>query len=741
MSGYGSALFPQHQKLLVASAIDPEVAAERGYVSVDQKTRLARLGFSPAQQRVPGLLVPIHGTAGGVVAHQYRPDDPRTTKAGKVVKYETPSGSRLVLDVPPRVRPLLGDPAVDLWVTEGARKADAAASAGLACLSLSGVWAWRGTNGDGGKTALADWHDVALNGRVVHVCFDSDVMTKDGVRAALAAFKDYLGHRDAKVRLVYLPADDDKVGLDDYLAAGGTVDDLLAASTYELREPEPQRDEEAEAVVEELAGLEGPPADEPGWALLDAVATFLERYVVFPTPLARDAVALWALHTHAFDACEVTPYLHIGAPEKRCGKSRLKDVLRVLVARPWSVVTPTEAVVFRKLSAEHPTLLLDEVDAIFAKDSPHEGLRAILNAGYEVGNPVPRCVGQGHNLVDFDVFSPKALVGIGELPTTVSDRCIAIRMKRRARGERVGSFRRKTAATLGRPLNARLASWADRHVESLTEAEPSLPAVLDDRAADCWEPLVAIADAAGGNWPSRARAAAVALSADGRLDEETVSVRLLADVREVWPEGEHVASTLLAERLVALEEGPWAEWYGHPLSTNKLARLLAPYDIRPKQIRVGESKIRGYEKDAFLDAWERYLTPSQEAETASDPPATRFQPVQPVHRRSEVVLQPVQPPGVEDPKTCPDQPCTGVPVEKGDRGGTDEVPDDEGKSAAGLARLLDAFPGSTVVDLPEDLVDLPLDEVGACRVCAGATVTADDEGVICSTCHAERWAS
>ncbi len=180
MSRYGSALFEHHQALLDASAIDPTVAAERGYVSVDTKARLAKLGFSPAQQRPPGLLVPIHGTAGGVVAHQFRPDDPRQTKAGKVVKYETPSGSSLVLDVPPRVRPALADPTVDLWVTEGARKADAAVSAGLACISLAGVWSWRGTNGSGGKTALADWHDIALNDRQVYVCFDNDIMVRTG---------------------------------------------------------------------------------------------------------------------------------------------------------------------------------------------------------------------------------------------------------------------------------------------------------------------------------------------------------------------------------------------------------------------------------------------------------------------------------------------------------------------------------------------------------------------------------
>ncbi len=481
--------------------------------------------------------------------------------------------------------------------------------------------------------------------------------------------------------------------------------------------------DDAELILGHLAGLIGPSADEPGWAVLDATAGFLERFVAFPSPVARDTCALWALHTHAFDACEVTAYLHITAPEKRCGKSRLKDVLRVLVARPWAVVTPTEAIVFRKLSAERPTLLLDEVDAIFGKDSPFEGLRAILNAGYEQGNPVPRCVGQGHALVDFDVFSPKCLVGIGELPTTVADRSIAIRMKRRAPGERVEPFRRRTAAALGRPLHARLAAWAERNVEELTGAYPTLPGVLDDRAADCWEPLVAIADAAGGDWPRRAREAAVTLSAEGRQEEETVSVRLLADVRDVWGDDDHLASSVLVERLVALEEGPWAEWYGKPLSTNKLARLLHPYGIRPRQIRVGEDKIRGYPRSVFLDAWERYLSPSREGGTLPSPPISEKQPVQPVHRRSGAVFKPVHPTPLQEPKTPSDQGCTGVPVADGTWGGTEA---DEA-----LTLVLEVFPGS-------EPVDLPLDVVEACRECRATTVRADAEGAICRSCYERR---
>lgn len=237
VTGYGPALFPRHAELLRASAISPEVARERGYVSVDSKSQLAP--FKDWQRRnIPGLLIPIHDTTGAIATWQYRPDKPRVTKAKKprTVKYETPADSRLVLDVPPRIREQLDDPKVALWITEGARKADAAVSAGLCCVALAGVDAWQGTNDKGGKTALADWKDVALNGRRVYLAFDSDAASKPDVAGALERLGLWLATRKADVRYCYLPdvLTDAKTGLDDYLAAGRSIDDLIETSTPKL---------------------------------------------------------------------------------------------------------------------------------------------------------------------------------------------------------------------------------------------------------------------------------------------------------------------------------------------------------------------------------------------------------------------------------------------------------------------------------------------------------------------------
>ncbi|MFI5364361.1 MAG: DUF927 domain-containing protein [Candidatus Binatia bacterium] len=234
-------LAPQHAVLLRESAIRPEVAAARGYRSVTTRAELRRLGFSDAQARVPALLVPVWTVHGEIGLYQIRPDHPRIIKSrsgkAKPLKYETPKGARMMLDVPPSARPALGNLSVPLFITEGARKADAAVSAGLCCLALLGVWNWRGSNEHGGKVALPDWELIALNGRAVYVVFDSDVVEKRAVQAALVRLKAFLESRGATVRVIYLPTGPGgvKVGLDDYLAAGRTVEELLALATDEKR--------------------------------------------------------------------------------------------------------------------------------------------------------------------------------------------------------------------------------------------------------------------------------------------------------------------------------------------------------------------------------------------------------------------------------------------------------------------------------------------------------------------------
>lgn len=230
-------LSKQHEKeLLTGSAISAAVVEQRGYRTVTDKDDLEELGFSSVQRVVPGLLVPMYAPSGQVAVHQFKPDKPRVSRdSGKPVKYETPRGSRVRMDVPPAAAAALPDPTVPLWITEGVKKADAAVSAGLCCIAFTGVDAWRRSDEAGVSGPLPDWDRVNLTGRTVYVAFDSDAMTKDSVEGARIALTVFLVGRGAQVWWVYLPQEKNaidntqkKTGLDDYLADGNDVEDLLA---------------------------------------------------------------------------------------------------------------------------------------------------------------------------------------------------------------------------------------------------------------------------------------------------------------------------------------------------------------------------------------------------------------------------------------------------------------------------------------------------------------------------------
>lgn len=218
-TGAGAILATRHLSMLRdGSGLSTVVIAARGYRTVTDAAELARLGFTPAQRRVPGLLLPGHAPDGSNGLYAYGPDAPRESQSGKPRKYEFPAGSAMRLDCPPDCRPALSDPAAPLWITEGQKKADALASRGLCAVALLGVWNFKGRNEHGGVTWLADWDYVALKGRDVRIVFDSDVMFKPGVRQALERLREHLRRKGAHVSAVYLPGGrDHKVGVDDFL--------------------------------------------------------------------------------------------------------------------------------------------------------------------------------------------------------------------------------------------------------------------------------------------------------------------------------------------------------------------------------------------------------------------------------------------------------------------------------------------------------------------------------------------
>jgi hypothetical protein len=228
----------------------------RGYWTATTKAELRALGFGTTQLHVPALVLPVFNVAGEIALYQARPDHPRI-KDGKPVKYETVSGSRIVLDCHPIARSQLGNPRVPLFITEGIKKGDALVSHGCSALALLGVWNWRGSNEHGGKMALPDWESIALNGRTVYVVFDSDVMVKRQVHAALIRLKGFLQARGAQILLIYLPSGPHgcKVGIDDYLAAGHKVEEALQLARPELPEFADEEPDSSKPYEETAEGL------------------------------------------------------------------------------------------------------------------------------------------------------------------------------------------------------------------------------------------------------------------------------------------------------------------------------------------------------------------------------------------------------------------------------------------------------------------------------------------------------
>lgn len=354
------------------------------------------------------------------------------------------------------------------------------------------------------------------------------------------------------------------------------------------------------------------PAPKTTADLLEAIGEQITRFVVVPSAEARTALQLFVMHTWSVDAAGTTPYLALVSAEKRSGKTKLLEVLELLVREPWLTAGASESALFRTIEADCPTLLLDEVDAIFASNTDRtEPLRALLNAGNKRRTTISRCVPPKFEPRKFSTFCPKILSGIdtGKLPETVTDRSIVIHMKRRHAGEHVERLREKVVWPATEPLRTALRGWAENTTEILGGADPHLPDALSDRSADAWEPLFAIADHAGPDWGEKARAAAIVLSGASDDGELGRGAQLLTGIRAAIGDEQAMSSADLLEKINADEELPFGGWRdGRGLDGRSLSRLLKPYGIgRPTTIRFGEKTAKGYRREMFLDAWKRYL--------------------------------------------------------------------------------------------------------------------------------------
>ena len=345
-----------------------------------------------------------------------------------------------------------------------------------------------------------------------------------------------------------------------------------------------------------------------GSELLDTIVEFIGQHVALE-PAPALALALWIMHTYLLDAFATTPRIAIQSATKRSGKSTLMTILKLLAYRAVFASNITASAVFRLIDAIRPTLLIDEVDT-FVREN--EQLRGVLNSGHNVHTAivvlsVPMPSG-GWEPKAYSTFAPVATAGIGRLNSTLEDRAIVISMRRKASTDRVVAILSSTKNE-GRMLSRKIMRWSLDHITALESAEPMTPIDLDDRAADNWRPLLAIADAAGGAWSSLAQQASLSLSGPAVRDTLDIREMLLADLREIFTIAnvDRVESKEICRRLREMEHRPWPEFRGKTITPPQLANLLRPFKIGPRTIRIKEKTAKGYIKTDFDDAFARHL--------------------------------------------------------------------------------------------------------------------------------------
>ncbi|MFH0243081.1 DUF3631 domain-containing protein [Streptomyces sp. HK10] len=367
------------------------------------------------------------------------------------------------------------------------------------------------------------------------------------------------------------------------------------------------------------------PDPEPthGSELLGELRAQIAQFVILPSQEALDAVTLWVAATHLQPAWQHAPRLAVVGPAKRCGKSRLLDVLTETVHEPMLTINTTPAAVFRSITDEPPTLLVDEADTIFGtpkQAEKNEEMRGLLNAGHQRNRYVTRVVGNDHTPHKFATFAMAALAGIGDLPDTIMDRSVVVRMRRRAEGESVKPFRSRRDIPVLHDLRDRIAAWARPLLDEAADLEPVMP--VEDRAADTWEPLVIVADLAAGPWPRRARAACARMVATEVEAEEDQpgGARTLADIRRVFAaqrEPDSLPTDELLHQLRQDAESPWAEWGRGGLTARDLAAMLREFGVKPGNVRLADGTQRkGYTRNKFLDPWRRYCPTVHSVDTA-----------------------------------------------------------------------------------------------------------------------------
>jgi uncharacterized protein DUF3631 len=342
-----------------------------------------------------------------------------------------------------------------------------------------------------------------------------------------------------------------------------------------------------------------------GADLLDRLTEMAQAHLVLPHGGA-EAIALWILHAHAHNCFGISPVLGVTSPTPECGKTTCLTLLGALVPRACPASNITTAALFRSVEKWQPTLLIDEADT-FLKHN--DEMRGLLNSGHQRSNAyVIRTTGEDYEPRRFGTWAPKAVALIGRLHPTLASRAIHIELRRKSASESIKPLRSDRLEHL-EPLRRQAARWVVDNANRLRWADPVMPPTFLNRVADNWRPLIAIADLAGGEWPTRARRIAQELG--GGRTEQTTGIMLLEDIQRTFIDrgADRLPSAEMAEALSKMEDRPWPEWQqGKPITPRQIAKLLGPFGVAPASIRTGSDTAKGYKLEEFTDLFVRYVT-------------------------------------------------------------------------------------------------------------------------------------
>lgn len=617
------------------SGISTDVIKERGYRSIQNKNDLEQFGFVSSQRRAPGILIPLWGVDGVQAGCQYRPDAPRSDSRGRPVKYESPVGSSNHLDCPPRCRPMLGDPNIPLWITEGVKKADALASHGACVISLTGVWGFKGKNEFGAITLLADWDRIAIKDRLVYLAFDSDVVAKEMVRKALEHLGEHLNRKGANILVIYLPQEgQQKMGIDDYLLGHSLEEAQKLATDFKSEDLESREhrvpgfvlhdgvigemvvsreDERAfivgvNGLVRKVFRYETPkavylPTDDrlvgevvhfattaipydSQAHLFNQIRSFIHRYLELSADF-EEIASLYVLLTWVYEFAPSIPYLRV-IGDWGTGKTRFLQVVGSICFRPtFASGATTPAPIFRILEQFRGTLVLDEAD--FKDSSSWVEMVKLLNNGYRPGMPVLRADKENGKWFprSYQVFGPKLIATRFPFKDeALESRCLTSEMMPLTRDDipRVlpPAFDREVDELRAKLLTFRLANLIK--LKGKTFGNDLLEPNLQPRLQEILIPLKAMLNG------DRSLVEAIS-SFVHRLQEslflrrrESAAGRVLEALIELHQEGEELTSENVAKK--ANETDDEVE----PLSAEKVGRLTKRLGFAKE--RVGKSRQR-----------------------------------------------------------------------------------------------------------------------------------------------------